>query len=286
MSNKIVLGTAQFGLDYGITNDEGVVGDNQMDAIIELCISKGVQLLDTAPAYGISEQRLGGNERITSGDIQVITKTQLDSERVDVGQLITNVKASLGRLGVESLYGLLIHDPNAFTGVNSTEYLQFLAELKEIGLAKKVGVSIYSRDQIDREGILEAIDFVQLPFNVFDQRMKTSGFLEKLKQQGIEIHARSVFLQGILLANDTSKLPDIEQYHRQFIEVTNSMGISKVEAAIKFVDNIQEIDKIIIGSVSAEQMREIFSALSKEIDTSQWGYLAIDNPKLVDPTQW
>ncbi|KGY11300.1 hypothetical protein NM22_15655 [Vibrio tubiashii] len=286
MSNKIVLGTAQFGLDYGITNDEGVVGDSQMDAIIELCISNGVQLLDTAPAYGISEERLGGNERITSGDIQVITKTQLDSERVDIRQMITNVKASLARLGVDSLYGLLIHDPNAFTGVNSTQYLQFLAELKEIGLAKKVGISIYSRAQVDRKDILEAIDFVQLPFSVFDQRMKTNGFLEKLKKHGIEIHARSVFLQGLLLANDALKLPSIEQYHRQFIEMTERMGISKVEAAIKFVDNIQEIDKIIIGSVSSEQMREIFSAISKEIDTSQWDFLAIDNPKLVDPTQW
>ncbi|NIY83315.1 aldo/keto reductase [Vibrio hepatarius] len=286
MSSKIVLGTAQFGLDYGITNEQGVVSDDQMEAIIDLCFEQGTLLLDTAPAYGLSEKRLGRNSKVMDGDIQVITKTQFEGEIADVGRLITNVEASIKRLGGNTLHGLLIHDPNAFMYRNRENYLELLSYVKEKGLAKNVGISIYKRSQIDFIDVLKAIDFVQLPFSLFDQRMKTDGFLGKLKEFDIEIHARSVFLQGLLLSNDVSSLPSIKPYHKKFVEAIDLLSLSKVEAAIKFVDNIKEIDKIVVGATSVEQMREILLAFSKEVDTSQWGDLAVDNPKLVDPTQW
>jgi len=276
---KLALGTVQFGLDYGVTNLSGQVTIDEVRNILTFAKNNKIDTLDTASGYGNSEEVLG---EIGVDNYQIITKTI--SLEGDVNKVIDSFHKSLESLGQKQVEGLLVHD------INNVENKQFdilfskLNELKQQGLIKKIGFSTYTPGQVNF--LLEnfGFDLIQVPFNVFDTRLIQGGQLQALKSKGIEVHARSIFLQGVLL--DFDNLSDYfltwkKQFTKYQVMVENS-GLSLLEYALNFSLNIQEIDKILVGVNSENQLKEIVQAVKRQssLEAHPIGDINLLNPSL------
>jgi aryl-alcohol dehydrogenase-like predicted oxidoreductase len=201
---KLALGTAQFGLKYGIANQQGQVSHDEAKVVLALARARGMDTLDTAIAYGDSEQRLG---EIGIQDWRVVSKLPAIPEGCgDIAQwVVAAVRDSLGRLKVGKLYGLLLHRPQQLLEKNGGQLYSALQQLKQDGLVQKIGISIYDPSELDNLCSSYQLDLVQAPFNIMDQRLIATGWLSRLAKQGTELHVRSVFLQGLLLMTPSDR---------------------------------------------------------------------------------
>lgn len=292
VSLKLGLGTAQFGLDYGITNKNGKVPDNEVAAILQYARTHNVEVIDTAATYGTSEEVLGLH--LNAGDaFKIVTKTlpinRAAITKNDIDLVLDGFDRSLKRLKRSKIYGLLVHSSRNLTSDNSEILMVELHKLKQSGRVEKIGASVYSGEEIDQIVARHQIDLVQLPINVFDQRLIASGHIDKLKNLGVEIHARSVFLQGLLLAS--GQLPEIfqdlqrpmEEYRRYLRNHT----LTQTEGALAFLKQLGTIDYAIVGVLSAGNLAEICAALHAPC-REQLGFssFALTNRKIIDPTKW
>ena len=186
---KLALGTVQFGLSYGVSNNSGQTQFEEAMRIINLARSSGVSLLDTAVAYGDSEARLG---QIGVDSFKVVTKLpSLPENCSEVKKWAEEqVEASLQRLRLKRIHGLLLHDPAQLLSANGHQLFAVLSGLKQRGLVEKIGISIYSPSELDAILPLYPVDLVQAPFNPIDRRMIESGWMKKLYADEIEIHVR------------------------------------------------------------------------------------------------
>ena len=280
--NKLALGTVQFGLDYGITNSTGKVQIREVTSILEYAKEKNINVLDTASGYGNSEEVLG---KIGINHFQIVTKTTSINNGID--KVIESFYQSLKNLNQQKIDGLLIHNTEEVKNEQFDVLFQEITGLKQQGLIDKIGFSTYTPEQIDF--LLENFDFdlIQVPFNVFDTRLLQGGQLQRLKNKGIEIHARSVFLQGILL--DFNDLPSYfltwENQFNVYQEIVKKSGLSKLEYALNFVLDIKELDKILVGVYNVEQLQEIITASQKKIRTELMPF-SIDDIDLLNPSLW
>jgi len=280
MLDKLALGTVQFGLDYGVKNYSGRVLLNEAYSILEFAKGIGIDTLDTASGYGKSESVLG---EIGVSDYRIITKTvSIDK---GINKVLEGFYNSLESLRVECLEGLLVHH---FTDVKKKEFnLLFnnLTRLKQDGLIEKIGFSVYTPDQVDF--LLSNFDFdlIQLPFNVFDNRLVLGGQLNALRNRSIEIHARSIFLQGILV--DFENLPAyFSNWHgrfRLYKSFVQEYSMSLLEYALNFALNTQEIDKVLVGVNNQQQLREIVKAAKRMEGLKSF---PINDEDLLNPSRW
>jgi len=287
-NNRLALGTVQFGLDYGVANKLGQVQSSQVDRILSDAKKFEIDLLDTAIGYGASEEVLGV-EGVK--EFQVITKLPgLPKHIFNIGSWVrTQVENSLMRLRKKELYGLLLHRPQDLMGYGGAELIDALSELKNEGIVRKLGVSIYSPNELDQINECIRIDLVQAPVNVIDRRMERSGWLEKLKKDGIEVHARSVFLQGLLLMR-RNEIPERfarwaslwNEWHKNL----KLAGVSPLAACLAYPLSLCEIDRVIVGVDSSCQLLEIIEAMEQArgiFDTSFMASLDLD---LINPANW
>jgi aryl-alcohol dehydrogenase-like predicted oxidoreductase len=289
---KLGLGTVQFGTDYGISNQLGQTTPAEVGRILEFAASNGISYLDTAPAYGNSELVLGKIfEPIHP--FRIITKTQkIGKSQItadDVRFSLDVFRKSLDLLQQRSVYGLLVHHHDDLLNEGGERLMAGLESLKERKLVEKIGVSVYNRQDIDRILAKYSIDLIQIPLNVFDQRLLEDAYLQDLKSKGIEIHVRSVFLQGILLMSEI-ELPDylagLAPYLHRYHQENKKLGISSLQAAIGFVDRLAEVDTILVGVNNLHQLTEIVNALICKFDTSYLQEFAIKNEALINPVLW
>ena len=287
------LGTVQFGCDYGIANTSGQVSYEEVERILGRAATLGIKVLDTAALYGLSEQTLGtvlGPEH----PFHIVTKTcKVAADNVtddDAVKLVRTFERSLNRMNQDSIYGLLIHDANDLLKPGGARLVKVLHQLKSDGRVTKVGVSVYTPQQIDEVLALFTPDLIQVPLNVLDQRLVSGGHLERLRRSGVEVHARSVFLQGLLLMDpqtvDTYFEPmriRLENYHNDM----TAIGSTPLQGALQFALSRTEVDTVLVGVCSRRELEEIRSAVihptSTEIDFSRW---AVNDPRFVDPSQW
>ena len=280
MLNKLALGTAQFGLDYGITNSEGKVQVEEVELILGCAKENSINTLDTAASYGNSEEVLGS---IGISDFQIITKTIPLKNGVD--EVIKHFKQSLTFLNKSSVNGLLIHNVNEIEHKNFNTLFKELTELKRQGLVNKIGFSIYTPEQVDF--LLKNFDFdlIQVPFNIFDNRLIQGGQLQALNNKGMEVHARSVFLQGVIL--DFNNLSNyFSPWKKEFSiyqETVKDNGLSLLECALNFVLNIREIDKVLVGVNSERQLKEIVQVVKRRSNLSAY---PINDINLLNPSLW
>lgn len=288
---KLALGTVQFGTAYGVANREGRPSETEVGAILQRAAAIGMRLFDTAPAYGDSESCLG---RSLGEDppFGFVTKTprmrNLDDVMDNERGLAATFRRSLDALGGRRLYGLLIHNPEDATGDHGEAAIQEMQDLKAHGLVEKIGVSVYDPADTDRIGPLDALDIVQLPLNVFDQRFLAQGVLRKLKAAGIEIHARSAFLQGLLVMAPDALPPYFAPARRlltQFHNAARDMGATPLQAALGFLHGTQEIDHIVVGVQSLGQFDEVIAAAA-ETPSLDYAAFSIDDRSVTDPRQW
>jgi hypothetical protein len=287
-SSRLALGTVQFGLPYGVANRAGQVGREEAAAIIEQAAAAGLDTLDTAVAYGESEKRLG---EIGVGRWRVVSKLpEMPPAVADAaGWAREATEGSLGRLKIRRLRGLLLHRSSQLLGPRGEELYAALAELKTRGLVEKIGVSIYGPEELEALWPRFRFDLVQAPFNVFDRRLAASGWLEKLHQAGVEVHARSIFLQGLLLMDAAARparfdrwRPRWERWHQWL----KNEGQTPLQACLQFALSRPELDRVVVGVDSLAQFREIVRAADSKSVTAPTEQLMCEDRDLIDPSRW
>ncbi len=292
---KIALGSAQFGMSYGISNKLGQPGECEVTKILEYASKQGVDMLDTAPSYGNSESVIGGFIRSHSDckHWNVITKVPVFKNGIigsrQVDKLIESFELSRNTLRQELLYGLLIHSFDDIFLPGGARLLHAMEELKEKGIVKKIGVSLYSGEQIDRILDNHHIDLVQLPVNILDQRLIDGGQLKRLKKHGVEIHVRSAFLQGLLLMKTesiSSWFDPIRGALEDFHAKARKLNMSTLQLALGFVQSINEVDKVVVGVNTLGQLHEIINSVSVYVNTEEFSDLSVSDPIYLNPSNW
>jgi aryl-alcohol dehydrogenase-like predicted oxidoreductase len=226
--------------------------------------------------------------------VSIVTKLPaIAGDRIDARAIAASeesLRRSLDRLRRQSVYGLLLHRPDDLVKPGRERLVEFLHGLKAAGIAAKVGISAYSRAQIDRALEVLAPDLVQVPVNVFDQRLISDGTLARLRAEGIEVHARSIFLQGALLA-DSRTLP---AYFEPFLDrfrllesIAKDAGLSPLTICLQFVLARAECARAIVGVTGLSELQEIVDAAGREVALPDGlAALASTDPRLVDPSTW
>ncbi|MCE5249577.1 aldo/keto reductase [bacterium] len=290
---ELGLGTVQFGLDYGVSNPTGKVPEDAIRVILAIARENGIRVLDTAVAYGNSERVLGS---VLDGDHHFRIVSKLPSckkdaiTRKDCESLKVTFFESLERLRLQRAAGLLLHAPGDLFLPGGEEIYTVLASLKAEGLVEKIGISVYSGDEIDRVFCNYDFDLVQLPLNVLDQRLAVSGHLARLRARKVEIHVRSAFLQGLLLMPTDSINPffsPVLPVLRRYRTVLDEHGLSPVDGALGYLRTRKEIDVILIGVTSEQELRinckTFGTELSPDIDFSEF---AVRQEAMIDPRKW
>tara|TARA_B100000941_G_scaffold157700_1_gene111995 strand:+ start:9367 stop:10242 length:876 start_codon:yes stop_codon:yes gene_type:complete len=287
--NKLGLGTVQFGLDYGVSTSEGRVPSNEVTSILNYASDKRIEMLDTAPSYGESEKVLGSN---LVNNFKIVTKTQnIAAPKVsssDVKLIDKIFMKSLKNLNINSAYGLLVHDVRDLLKFGSEKLYGLLTVLKKEQKIRKLGVSIYDKGQLESILDLYDIDLVQLPLNILDRRLIDSDILTRLKNRGVEIHVRSVFLQGLLLM-PKNQIPDKFVRWKQTWNIWHEWladnEISALEASLRYAVAFPEVSKVLVGVESLNQLKEISRALDGALPDLPEN-LQIDDIDLLNPTNW
>jgi aryl-alcohol dehydrogenase-like predicted oxidoreductase len=290
---KLGLGTVQFGLAYGVTNERGQVPESEVERIVAAAMAAGIDLFDTAAAYGNSESVLGralGARR----DVRIVSKLPpIPGDRIgaaEIDQCRIAFETSLTRLRCASLDTLLLHRPDDLRKPGADRLVALLTELKKSGIVARIGISAYDRAQIELARAALPLDAVQVPLNLLDQRLLLDGTLERLKQGNVEIHARSAFLQGVLLAEPT-RLPDHFARHLGRLQAiagaAERAGLSRLALCLRFVLAQPVVDKVIVGVTSVEELRQIAAAATSELPLPDGlARLASDDPVLLNPSLW
>ena len=286
-SRRLALGTVQFGLPYGLANKHGQVSPDVAKQMVGFATEIGVDTLDTAIGYGQSEEVLG---KIGVGGLNVVSKLSPLIESVkDVGSwALREAEASLKRLKIDKLDGLLLHRSSDLHGAQGAELYAAMQRLKLEGYVKKIGISIYSPAELDACVGKFELDLVQAPFNLIDHRLLTSGWLQRLKVNGCEVHVRSAFLQGLLLMS-RSAIPDkfsqwssIWDNWHQWLKQNDA---DPVRVCLAYPLSFPQIDRVIVGANDLEQLRQIAIAVDHTIDY-QFPNLACNEENLINPARW
>lgn len=286
--NRIALGTVQLGLPYGIANRVGQVSISSAHDMLRVAENMGIDTVDTAIAYGDSESCLG---QVGVKQFRVITKLPaIPDGKCDIPAWIEQqIVASLDRLGIPSLYGLLLHRPAQLLEANGATIFQALVDLKKLGRVKKIGVSIYSPAELDALAKMFHFDLVQAPLNLMDRRLFTSGWLRRLKTEGVEVHTRSTFLQGLLLMQ-RSELPSQFLAWKNLWEVWNcwlqsNPGVPAVQACLAYPLSFPEVDRVVVGADSASQLVQLTNA-AMACELCNLPDLRCDDEGLINPSNW
>ena len=291
--SRVGLGTVQFGMHYGVSNRVGQPDEREVAAILERAVARGVRYLDTASAYGDAEILLG--RHLPSGhNLRIVTKMPpVRDEHIGARhkqQWLDALALSLERLKVSAVYGLLVHQADDLDKPGWQYLAEALQEAQASGLVSHIGVSIYDENQLRLADSRFRSDLIQLPLNALDLRLIASGALARLKARGVEVHARSVFLQGVLLA-PPSDLPDFFQPLRQrLVEMHGGWsrrGLSPLAACLAFVLRQTNVDAAIVGVNSLTEFDEIAAAIA-EVDNAEVDYDAMPpvDPIYLDPSRW
>lgn len=284
---KLALGTAQLGMQYGIANYTGSPSDVETKKVLQLANLYGINTLDTAIAYGDCEERLG---RIGVPDWQIISKLPAlrgDSKNIDQ-EVRVLVQDSLRRLRVERIHGLLLHQPSQLLEKKGDALYRALEQIKQDGLVHKIGISIY--DPLSLESFLQTFNFdiVQLPLNPFDRRVILSGWVDRLKFSGIELHVRSIFLQGLLLMGQDKKPSQFDRWSPLWIrwhEWLHDMDISALQACLGFVSSVPQVDRILVGVENKNQLLEIIDVMQNPAVVIPDEFQSNDLD-LINPANW
>ena len=284
---KLALGTAQFGLKYGIANATDQTDRADIHRILERGSHSGMDTLDTAVLYGDSESILGAlgveNWRVVS-KLPAVPLDCISVEKWVIGQLLQSRK----RLGVVQLYGVLLHRPMQLLGGTGREIYAALNQAKDLGLVKKVGLSVYSPSELNSLFNRYPVDLIQAPFNIFDRRLVDSGWGKVLKSRGVEVHTRSTFLQGLLLMSAGSRPPKFNRWKALWSEFDHWLdreGLTRLQACLGYALSSSLIDRVIVGVDTLEHLDQILE-VGEEMVPNVPEFKDLLEDDLLDPSRW
>ena len=283
-ASRIALGTVQFGQAYGVANRSGQVSVEEAASILQIAWESGIDTLDTAATYGESEARLG---EIGVADWNIVSK--LPEMSADIKDVMSwaesTVAASLGRLGVDNLEGVLLHRPRQLEGDRGDELRAALVALRDSGVARRVGLSAYGPDDLDAAWNDE-LDLVQTPFNVVDRSLISSGWLDRLVAAGVTVHTRSAFLQGLLLMENRPAAFDAwSELLTEWDQWLRTHSTNPVAACLGFALAQSSIGRVVVGVDNAEQLQEILDLIEDPIPPVPDTLINADRD-LIDPSRW
>jgi aryl-alcohol dehydrogenase-like predicted oxidoreductase len=288
MIEKLILGTVQMGLNYGVNNHQGQISFSQSIEILFTAFKSGINTLDTAELYGNAHEVIGKfHERYPSLRYKIITKlpSVIDSELFNI-----KIKKYIDDLKVDSLEAIMFHSFESY--ISNKDKITELLILKKEGIIKKIGVSIYTNEQI--EHIIEDtnIDIIQLPFNLFDNEYIRGNYINKAKRFNKEIHTRSCFLQGLFFKSLSSenkiavKLKKSLNYINQ-LSVQNDLPIT--DLALGYCLNQKKIDKVLIGVDSLDHLNQNIKSAEINLNSDiieKINGIRIENTEYLNPSLW
>tara|TARA_Y100000591_G_C21824163_1_gene695526 strand:+ start:809 stop:1663 length:855 start_codon:yes stop_codon:yes gene_type:complete len=282
---KIVLGSAQFGVKYGILSNKKL-GKKEFPKIEKKIFRSNIKFIDTSSNYIDSEKYIGLSKLRS---LNIITKIKLSTNKKDSIKKSVNstISRSLKRLNCKNLYGVLIHDYTDLLGANGKEFLNELKLLKKNRIIKNIGISIYSPNELNVIWKFWKPDLIQAPFNIFDQRILKTGWIDKLKKNHVKIFVRSSFLQGILVGNYRAlKIPKkFKLYVKKFDKWCLENNITRLKACLDFVKQFKKIDFIVVGFNNYEQLDQIISNFNKKGTIVPKKFIT-NNLNVIDPRRW
>lgn len=285
--SKVALGTVQFGIPYGISNTTGQVSSSEVNKILNIAKAECIHTLDTAIAYGSSETVLG--EHNLEG-FDIITKLPFIPEDVSdiAGWVEDQITGSLNRLKTSKVNAVLLHRPEQLHSETGAKIYTALTSLKHRGLTERIGISIYSPNEFLDLSKEFYFDLIQAPFNVLDTRLQDSGVFDVLKSQGTYLHVRSIFLQGLLLMDKEqrpNKFNHWSQLWTKWDEWLLGNKLTPLEACIRHALSMPQIEKVVVGVDSANQLQEIVTAADGNLPTIPSDIFCADE-KLLSPHLW
>ena len=287
--NKLILGTVQFGLNYGINNTIGKPSTKNIKSILDTAFQNNIHLLDTAEAYGDSQERIGEYHQGSSNKFEIITKFSAAVKSLPLN-INERIQRNIETLQVNHLYCYMFHSFNDF----NTYYKSFeedLITIKTKGLIKKIGVSLYTNEEFEEVLKYNTIDIVQLPFNLLDNISKRGEILTKAKNKGIEIHTRSAFLQGLFFKIPSTLNKTLKPLSSS-IEYLQNLCSSKYkmnDLALNYAYHQKNIDHVLIGVDSVSQLEENLLSINKSINQEtieQINNIDIVQTELLNPSNW
>lgn len=294
---KYCLGTVQFGLDYGIQKN-GQPSLDDVCSMLDFAASHSITYLDTASAYGNAEEVIGNflTSRIgMASKVSVISKLPPNAfEMAQVGQWPGIAKqsalASIKKMHIRILEAYLFHNA---AYIFNEDAVNAVSCVKQAGLAKKIGVSVYSPREALKALEYNAIDVIQIPYNVFDHRLDDCGFFQQARKRGVEIYARSSLLQGLAVMDPDSLPPNVtfaSAYLRKFHEICKKYHIPPLNAAVGYVGLHKGIDFVVFGVDNIRQLSEYTAIKAQEIPAGLLAEIGAafqkTEEKLVNPALW
>jgi len=288
MSTNLIIGTAQFGQKYGIAGGYNQVPEEEVVKILKFAEMNGVRWIDTAGSYGCAESTLGRMQNIS--EFNIVTKVFLNRSTESPKKITEHIKKSIKLLGVGKLYGVLIHDPNDLIQESRRyEVFENMEMAKYLGYVNKIGVSVSFPEQAAEIIEKHNIDLIQIPCNILDQRFIKSGIMKEIIGRNIEIHIRSVFLQGLLLMDPETLDPFFDGikthliYLRSFASKHNK---SVREVAINYAKSLKSASKIIVGIDNEKQLRQIVLDWKHNVMEYDFSEFCVDDEKFLIPSNW
>jgi len=271
-NNRLCLGTVQFGMHYGINNKTGKPTRQEVFRMLDVAAENEIEFIDTAAAYGDAEEILGeyflaGKSKDIFKIISKLRPNLIEQDEKHAEEIVKReVEASLKRLKVERLNGFLLHTPADFY---NESVVNGMNKCKEAGLIENWGVSIYEAQDASRAAGSGLIDYIQVPYSVFDQRLNKTDFFEIAKKNQVTVFSRTTFLQG-LFAMEIDEVPshmeEAKAYLKEFQQVTDKHNVSRMEAAFLFSYQNPDIDCLVFGVDNLEQLKEDFRFAAKPSD--------------------
>ena len=284
---KLALGTVQFGMNYGVANNSGRVARQEVGAILQGAQASGLDTLDTAIAYGDSEAVLG---QFGMRHWKVVTKIPAMPDGCqDIPRwLHEQIHQSMRRLGVSQLHGVLLHRPAQLFGKSGPALFGALQSIKAKGMTRKVGVSVYGPAELDVLFDAYELDLVQAPLSILDRGIVESGWASQLHDASVEVHTRSAFLQGLLLMparQRPAKFGKWANVWRVWDGWLEQEGLTPLQACLRYVTNLPQIDRVVVGVDTAAQLHQIIEAAAGNLpNLPKFGELP--DERLINPASW
>ncbi len=282
---KLALGTAKFGMRYGVSLNSEKVQLKEISRILEMARKTGIDTLDTASSYGLSESRLG---LLGIDDFKIVTKILPKNDQMSPSQWMNKeMMNSLKKLKQDCVWGLLLHRPDYIKPSFADEINRFVLNAKKSGQIKKFGISIYSPEKLANILDIVSIDLVQAPFNIIDRRIKRDGWMKKLAEKGVEVHFRSVFLQGLLLL-PKEKIPRYfkpwQKLLSRWYSWIEKTGIDPIRGCLAAV-NDPRASRVVVGVDTADQLRQL-KKVADRLKYVRPPKISSNNKNLIMPSNW
>lgn len=286
--NKLILGTVQMGLDYGINNSSGKISLENSCMILSKAFELGIDTLDTAEAYGDAHQVIGNfHELHPEIKFKVITKVPHD---VVAGEIVQKVRTYINDLSVNCLEVLMFHSFDSYE--NNRSIIAVLNNLKNLGLIKHVGVSVYTNSQIETLLSDDNVTVVQMPFNLLDNESIRGDLMNRMKAKGKIIHTRSAFLQGLFFKEQFENNSIAQKLSMELTaikNITKEENTSISNLALSYCLNQKNIDQVLIGVDSVNQLIDNLKAVDYKMNHDaliKINALKVDNLDLLNPSLW